>query len=119
MPTDLVSNLQKFLKDEKIKIEIRKTSDSNFWLENPNGFISIKFFIYVNSDEILYDVFSPKYDVHFRLEDLRDVEKLDFLAEETRREEYEKSIEDMWLILDCVKLWAEKNGFRAKETRLI
>jgi len=119
METDLVSNLLNFLRDERIKMELRKTSDSDFWLESHDGFMTIKFVMDESKHEILYDIFSPKYDVHLREETLRDAERLDLIAEETGKWEYEKPIEDFWLILDCVKLWAQKNGFRTKETHLI
>ncbi len=119
METGLVSNLLIFLKEEKIKMKLQETSDSEFWLESPDGFMTVKFVMDESAREILYDVFSPKYDVHLKEETLRDVEKLDLIAEETGKWEYEKSIENFWLILDWVKLWARKNGFRVKETRLI
>jgi hypothetical protein len=119
METGLVSNLLNFLKEEKIKMKLQKTSDSEFWLESPDGFMTVKFVTDENAHEILYDVFSPKYDIHLREETLRDVERLDLIAEETGKWQYEKSIENFWLILDCVKLWARKNGFRVKEKRLI
>lgn len=100
-------------------MKLQKTSDSDFWLESPDGFMAIKFVVDEGDYEILYDIFSPKYDVHLKEETLRDVEKLDFIAEEKGKWDYEKSIEGLWLILDCVKLWARKNGFHIKETRLI
>jgi hypothetical protein len=119
MKTDLISNLLAFLREERIKMELRKTSNSDFWLESPDGFMTVKFVMDEDKHEILYDVFSPKYDVHLREETLRDAERLDFIAEEDGRWEYEKSIEDFLLILDCANLWAHKNGFRVKETNLI
>jgi hypothetical protein len=119
MEASLVSNLLTFMESEKIKMNLQKTSDSDFWLESQDGFMTIKFVINDDKREILYDVFSHKYDVHLREETLRDAERLDFIAEEARKWEYEKSIEDFLLILDWVKLWAQKNGFRTKETRLI
>ncbi len=119
METGLVSNLVNFLKEEKIKMKLQKTSDSEFWLESPDGFMTVKFVTDESAHEILYDIFSPKYDVHLKEENLRDVERLDLIAEETGKWQYEKSIENFWLILDCVKLWARKNGFRVKEKRLI
>ncbi len=119
METDLVSTLLSFLRKEKIKMKLRKISDSEFWLESQNGFMSIKFVVDGDASEILYDVFSPEYDVHLKEENLRDVEKLDFIAEETGKWEYEKPIENFWLILDRIKLWARKTGFNLKETRLI
>ncbi len=119
MEAGLVSNLLTFMESEKIKMKLQKTSDSDFWLESQDGFMTIKFIMGENKHEIFYDVFSPKYDVHLREENLRDAERLDFIAEEARRWEYEKSIEEFLLILDCVKLWAQKNGFHIKETNLI
>ena len=100
-------------------MKLQKTSNSDFWLESQDGFMTIKFVMDEDKPEILYDVFSPEYDVHLREETLRDAERLDFIAEEARRWEYEKTIEDFLLILDYVKLWAQKNGFRTKETHLI
>ncbi len=119
MEASLVSNLLTFMESEKIKMKLQKASDSDFWLESQDGFMTIKFVMDEDKHEIFYDVFSPKYDVHLREETLRDAEKLDFIAEEARRWEYEKSIEDFLLILDFVKLWAQKNGFGTKEAHLI
>jgi hypothetical protein len=119
MKTNLISNLLDFLREERIRMELQKTSNSDFWLESPDGFMTIKFFLNENKREVRYDVFSPKYDVHLKEETLKDAERLDFIAEEARKWEYEKSIEDFLLILDYVKLWAQKNGFRIKETYLI
>jgi hypothetical protein len=68
METDLVSNLLNFSREERIKMELRKTSDSEFWLESPDGFMAVRFFVDEGAHEILYDVFSPKYDVHLKEE---------------------------------------------------
>jgi hypothetical protein len=119
MEAGLISNLLTFMETEKIKMKLQKTSNSGFWLESQDGFMTIKLVINENKHEILYDVFSPKYDVHLREETLRDTERLDSIAEEAGKWEYEKSIEDFWLILDWFKLWAQKNGFHIKETHLI
>lgn len=119
MEIDLVLTLSAFLKEEKIKMELREVSNSEFWLESPNGFMAVRFFVDENAHQILYDVFSPKYDTHLKEETLRDVERLDLIVEDTGRWEYEKPIEDFWLILDCVKLWAQKNKFEIKEKEII
>jgi hypothetical protein len=119
MEKSLVSNVIDFLEKEKIRMKFQKTSHSEFWLESQDGFMVVKFVVDQETSEILYDVFSPKYDVHLKEETIRDVERLDFIAEEERKWEYEKSIEDFWLVLDCVKIWARKNGFNIKEKRLI
>ena len=119
METDLVSNLLNFLREERIKMELRKTSDSEFWLESPDGFMTVRFFVDEGAHEIVYDVFSPKYDVYLKEETLRDVERLDLIAEETGKWEYEKSIEDFWWILDCIKMWARKKKFDVKEKEIM
>ena len=119
MKESLVSNVLAFLESEKIGMKLQKISDLEFWLETQDKFMVAKFTVDHKTSEILFDVFSPKYDVHLREETLRDVERLDSIAEESGKWEYEKSIEDFWLILDCVKIWARKNGFHVKEMPLI
>jgi hypothetical protein len=117
--TDLVSTILNFLRKEKIEMKVQAVSDSEFWLEGPNGFLTVKFHVDKKNHQVLYDVFSPKYDVHLKEEALRDVEKLDMIVEEKGKWDYEKSIEDLWLVLDCVKLWARKDRFSVKEKSLI
>jgi hypothetical protein len=117
--TDLISNILNFLGKEKIKMELRTISDSEFWLEGPYGFLTAKFHVDEGNHQVLYDLFSPKYDVPLKEEAIRGVEKLDMIVEEKRKWDYEKSIEDLWLVLDCVKLWAQKNRFSVKEKSLI
>jgi hypothetical protein len=119
MEESLVANVINFLEKEKTKMKLQRTSDSGFWLESEDGFMVVKFVVDQEAGEILYDIFSPKYDVHLKEELLKDVERLDFIAEESRKWEYERSIEDFWLVLDSIRVWARKNGFNIKETRLI
>ncbi len=119
MVTDLVSNVVKFIREERIKMKLRRTSDSEFWLEGPYGFLTAKFHVDEGNHQVLYDLFSPKYDVHLKEEILRDVEKIDTIVEEKGKWDYEKSIEDLWLVLDCVKLWAQENRFSVKEKELL
>lgn len=119
MEKDLLENLSNFLKDEKIKMKLQTVSRSEFWLEGPYGFLTARFSVNDAAHEIAYDVFSPKYDMHLKEETLRDVEKLDAIVEEKGEWDYEKSIEDLWLVLDCVRLWARENRFNVKERMLI
>ncbi len=119
MGTDFVSSLLDFLKREKTDMIVKKVSDSEFWLESSDGFLAARFLVDQSSRSILYDIFSPKYDVHLREETLRDVERLDAIVEEKGEWDYEKPIEHLWLILDEAKIWAHKNEFHIKETRLI
>jgi hypothetical protein len=119
MEKALVKNLIDFLKDEKIKMKMREISNSEFWLEGPYGFLTARFFVDKVALEISYDVFSPKYDLHLKEESLRDVKKLESIVEEKGKWDYAKSIEDLWLVLDCVKIWAQKNGFCVKEKHLV
>ena len=45
MEINLVSKLSAFLKEEKIKMELREVSNSEFWLESPDGFMAVRFFV--------------------------------------------------------------------------
>jgi hypothetical protein len=119
MKTNLNSKLSTFMREEKIKMKLRTVSDSEFWLEGPYDFLTAKFHVDEENREIAYDIFSPKYDVHLKESDLRDVEKLDLIVAERGKWNYEKSIEDLWLTLDCIKLWAQTNRFSVKEKRLL
>jgi hypothetical protein len=119
LAANLISNVLNFLRKEKIKMKFQKISDSEFWLEGPRGFLTVKFHVDEDNHQVLYDLFSPKYDVHLKEEALRDVEKLDIIVEEKGKWNYEKSIEDLWLVLDSVKLWAQENRFNVKEKKLI
>jgi hypothetical protein len=119
MKTNLVSKLLDFVREEKINMKLRTVSDSEFWLEGPYGFLTAKFCMDKGNHELSYDLFSPKYDVHLKEADLRDVEKLDSIVAEKGKWNYEKSVEDLWLILDCVKLWAQTNRFNIKEKHLV
>jgi hypothetical protein len=119
MEANLTSKLLDFLREEKIKMKLRMISNSEFWLEGPYGFLTVKFRVDKGNHQVLYDLFSPKYDVHLKEEALRDVERLDMIVEERGKWDYEKSIEDLWLVLDCVRLWAQENRFNVTEKRLI
>ena len=114
----LARNLADFLKDEKIRMNLREISDSEFWLEGPYRFLTAGFFVDKVAHEITYDVFSPKYHLHLKEENLRGVKKLEYIVYEKARRDCERSIEDLWLVLDCVKIWAQKSGFSIKEKRL-
>jgi len=100
-------------------LRVSKIDDSQFWLETSDGFISVKLIVRYDTREILYDVFSPKYDVHLKEATINDVEKLEKTAEVTGKWRYEKSIEDLWLVLDWIKLWTRANGFEIRKTHLI
>jgi hypothetical protein len=117
--TDLRSNILRFLAEQRIKMKLRIISDSEFWLEGPYSFLTVGFRVDNYNHRVSYDLFSPEYDVHLREKNLGDVESLDMLVEEKGKWNYEKSIEDSWLILDCVKLWAQENRFTIREEGLI
>jgi len=119
MKTNLISELLKFLKKEEIEIKLRKISDFEFWLESPDKSITANFVINNNTREILYDIFSVEHDVHLKEEKIRDVEKIDFIAEEHKKWKLVETVEDFWLILDENKLWAQKNQYQVKEKEMI
>lgn len=120
MGNDLVSVLLDFFRKEKINIKLHNISDSEFWLENSKASVVAKFLADDETHEILYDIFSLEFDVHLKEKTLNDVEALDFIAETHKKWKLEEAVEDLWLILDQVKLWAQKHAFKnVKETKLI
>ncbi len=119
MKAGITSKLSDFFREEKINLELRTISDSEFWIEGPYGFLTAKFNLNQSNNEITYDIFSPKYDVHLKETDLRDVEKLDSIVAEKGKWNYEKTIEDLWMTLDCIRLWAQTNGFSVNEKQLL
>jgi len=114
-----VKSLVDFIRTEKIDMKLREISDAEFWIEGPYGFLTARFFVDIVSHKVLYDIFSPKYDLHLKEESLRDVEKLERIVEDIRKWNYEKPIEELRLILDCARLWAQKNGFSINEKTIV
>ena len=119
MEKSFVKNLMDFIRDEKISVKLREISATEFWLEGPQGFLTARFFVDSAARKISYDVFSPKYDVHLKEENLQDVEKLERIVEDLRKWDYEKPIEELRLVLDCAMLWAQNNRFTIKEKTIV
>lgn len=119
MEKSFLSALQNFLKEEKIKMKLRELSNSEFWLESLDGLITVKLVIDNKLKKIFFDIFSTKYDVHLKEETLKDVEDIDYVAEEKRDWKLEEKVENVWLILDEIKLWARKNNFEVQEKEMI
>jgi hypothetical protein len=119
MKNNLIPIIEDFLKKEKINFSISEDNSTDFWLDNLNSTITVKFKINAPKHEILYDVYSPEYSVHLKEETIKDVERLEFLAEENRRWKIAESIENIWLVLDQIKFWARKNNFSVMEKKLI
>jgi len=116
---NLISDLLDFIKKEKIKIKLSKVSDTEFWLDSPDKTITVKFLIDRNSQEILYDVYSVEHEIHLKEDTIKDVERLESIAEENHKWKDAEVIEDIWLILDEVEIWARKNKFNIKQKELI
>jgi hypothetical protein len=119
MEADLVPRLLDFLREENIKMKLRRTSDSEFWIESPDESIAAKFVINKDAHEVLFDVFSPKIDRHLNLETLKNVEKIELIAEEKKKWKIEKAAEEVRLVLDAIGPWARRNKYRLKEKEMI
>ena len=116
---NLIGLIKDFMKKEKINFSVSENNSSEFWLDDSNGSITIRFKLDANNHEILYDVYSPEFSVHLKEETLKDVENLEFLAEENRKWKIAEIIEDIWLIIDQIRLWAFQNNYRLLEKQLI
>ena len=119
MENNLISTIRDFINNEKMDLSISEDNNSEFWIDNLNGSITVRFNINVPDHKILYDVYSPEFSVHLKEETIKDVEDLEFLAEENRRWRIAETIEDIWLILDQTRIWAEINNFSIMEKRLV
>ena len=119
MQNKLIPLIEDFLKQEKINFLISEDSSSDFWLDDLKSSMTVRFKIDCPKHQILYDVYSPEYSVHLKEETIKDVERLEFLAEENRRWKIAESIEDIWLVLDQIKLWARQNNFNVMEKQLL
>jgi len=119
MQNKLIPLIEDFLKQEKINFSISEDSSSDFWLDDLKSSMTVRFKIDSPKHQILYDVYSPEYSVHLKEETIKDVERLEFLAEENRRWKIAESIEDIWLVLDQIKLWARQNNFNVMEKQLL
>ena len=116
---NLIGLIKDFMKKEKINFSVSEDNPSEFWLDDSNGSITIRFKLNAPKHEILYDVYSPEFSVHLKEETLKDVENLEFLAEENRKWKIAEIIEDIWLIIDQIRLWAFQNNYRLLEKQLI
>ena len=119
MKNNLIPIIKDFIKKEKIDFLISEYNSSEFWLDDLKSSITVRFKVDIPEHKILYDVYSPEFSVHLKEESLKDVEKLEFLAEEHRRWRIAESIENIWLVLEQIKIWARKNSFSVMEKKLI
>ena len=119
LKNNLIQVIKKFMKKEKINLSISKDNYSEFWLDDPQGSITVRFKVSKPKHEILYDVYSTDFSTHLKEETIKDVEKLEFISEEYRKWKLAKIIEDIWLILDQIKLWALQNNYNLIEKQLI
>ncbi len=119
MENNLIPSLRDFIKKEKFNFSISEDNSAEFWLDDLKTSITVRFRINTPKHEILYDVYSTEYSVHLKEETIKDVEQLEFLAEENKRWRIAESIEDIWLVLDQIKLWAIQNNYTVMEKQLI
>ena len=119
MENKLIPVIKDFMIKEKIDLSISEITPSEFWLDDTSGSISVRFKINVPKHELLYDVYSPEYSVHLNEETIKDVEHLESIAEENRKWKVAEIIENIWLILDQIKIWANKRNFSIIEKKLV
>ena len=119
MENNLIPIIKDFIKKEKIDFLVSEDNSSEFWLDDLKSSITVRFKVNIPEHRILYDVYSPEFSVHLKEENIKDVEQLEFLAEEHRRWKIAESIEDIWLVLEWIKIWARKNRFSVMEKKLI
>ena len=106
--------LRNFIQEEKLGFSLSEDSPSDFWVDESHGSLTVRFKIDSPHHIIYYDVYSPNDCLHLQEKTLRDAERLEFIAEEQRQWKIAESIEQIWLLLDCLILWAKQNNFNVK-----
>jgi hypothetical protein len=116
---DLYQNLWNFMKKEKLALNLSKGSDGEFWLDGPEKKITVKILLDVPSRKILYDVYSVIDAMHLREKTLKQNEENEYIQEEHRRWKTAEVLEEVWLVIDAMILWSQKNNYSINETKLI
>ena len=119
MENDFNLNLVNFLQKENIDMNLSKISNSEFWLDNTDRSITVRIIIDDKTKKILYDVYSINSNMHLNEKTIKDVKTLEYIAEENREWNAAETIENIWLILDEITLWADKNNFDLREEKLL
>jgi hypothetical protein len=119
MENDLFQDLLKFMKREKLTLNLSKISDQELWLDGPEKKITVKILIDAITHEISYDVYSIIDSRHLREKTLKDTEKNVYIQEENRRWKTAEVLEEVWMVIDEMKIWSEKNKYFIKEAKLI
>ena len=119
MSDNLVNIIRKFIENENLNLSISDNTNSEFWLDDREGNITVRFRINPSKNTIFYDIYAPKLLRHLKEKTLKDVEQLEFLAEEHRNWKMAETIEDIWIILDQIMIWTQQNNYYLKEEELI
>ncbi|NHI90980.1 MAG: hypothetical protein EAX96_00670 [Candidatus Lokiarchaeota archaeon] len=116
---DFYPTLLDFLEKEKIAFTITKKSESEFWIEPLQSDIITYLTIDELNHKIFYEIYSSEDDEYLEVNSIKDVEKFEFIEESRCKWNNEKAIEEIWLVLDEIKLWAFKNNYKIIEKEMI
>jgi len=116
---DFQVSLQNFIDQEKIPYRIFKKNQLEFWIEALESDIIGRVIIDDSNKRIFYDIYSVEDEEHLNSDSIKDVEKIGFIEETRHNWKAEVAIEDIWLIIEEIRLWAFKNGYEFKEKELM
>lgn len=119
MENDLYQEIINFKNQENLSVNLSKVSNEEFWIDGPEKKIAVKILFHPQTHEILYDVYSVIDQMHLKERKVKDVVQNEFIEEEHRRWKTAEVLEEIWLILDAVKLWCKKNKYTLKDTEMI
>jgi hypothetical protein len=119
MQDGLYQDIIDFMKKEKLTLNLSKISDREFWLDGPEKKITVKILVDTKAHEVLYDVYSVIEHIHIKEEKVKDVEQNEFIEEDYRRWKIAELLEEIWLVIDNISLWCQKNKYLLKETELL
>ena len=119
LENDLIAKLSNFIEDEKLHVIFCKITDPEIWLETMDHAVSIICIFNNRAHFLSFDIYSSKLNKHLKMENIEDVEKIINVEEESNEWDIINDLEEVWLILDEIKLWGHHNQVKIKETIII
>ena len=108
---DLLSDLKRNMKQEKIRMKLIKNTDNEFEFCSQDKSIKILFLINSTAHIIKYDIYFKRYDSHIDANTLFNFKKLTILLDTFGLLTYPEPLPDIMFILDEAIHWAQKNKF--------
>jgi hypothetical protein len=119
MTNDFISNLQDFLDEERMEMKLWEASPLEFWVLSMDDSVSARFILDNSTREVSYDVFSTTFSGQLEEETQIELENANSVTENHRKWGFTAAAEDLGIILDEIKILAQKKKFSVKWKKII